>query len=261
MSAITVLISAGKHPVNGVPRATANDSIALSLGLELQKVQTNSLKVLYAGDAKNPALQDYLALGATQIDVVETKDNVVENLAKQLNDADLILTGSQAESGVNTGLLPYLLAEKLNISVINNVLAIQFCENSIFDEIEVLQYLPKGKRRIVKLPLPAVVIVHPLAIAPKRFAFAKRLAGRVNALSPIATDSKTADNAYLIWQTLPIKRKHIKLKARNDKTGHERLLEAISAEGKNGVVVNEGNSVEKAQVILNYLREHQAIDF
>jgi electron transfer flavoprotein beta subunit len=39
------------------------------------------------------------------------------------------------------------------------------------------------------------------------------------------------------------------------------MLSAISSESKGGAVVNNGNSVEKAQVILSYLREHRHINF
>jgi electron transfer flavoprotein beta subunit len=33
------------------------------------------------------------------------------------------------------------------------------------------------------------------------------------------------------------------------------------SEAKSGVVAFEGTSVDKAQVVLNYLREHRLIDF
>ncbi|MBY4858993.1 electron transfer flavoprotein subunit beta/FixA family protein, partial [Burkholderia contaminans] len=44
-------------------------------------------------------------------------------------------------------------------------------------------------------------------------------------------------------------------------SGHARMLSATTTESRGGNVVNEGSSVEKAQVILAYLREHQLIDY
>jgi electron transfer flavoprotein beta subunit len=235
--------------------------LALGIGLQLAKTRGSVLQVLHAGEPSNPALQDYLALGAVHIDVIETEINKVENLANHLKDYELILTGSRAEHAEtntckNTGLLPYLLAEKLNLPIIANALSIKLIENSI----EVLQFLPKGKRRLVQVPLPAVVSIHPLASTVKHFAFANQVAGNIRTVAPLpVTNKHNEDNLH--WQALPIKRKPITLKARSNKTGHERLLEAITAESKGGAVVIEGNSVDKAQVILSYLREHRLVNF
>ena len=92
---IAVLVSAGWHPVSGEPRHCHNDSLALALGLNL----ASNVKVLHAGTPSNPALQDYLALGATQIDVIPNSGDMIENLAEQLTDSSLILTGTRAENG------------------------------------------------------------------------------------------------------------------------------------------------------------------
>ena len=49
--------------------------------------------------------------------------------------------------------------------------------------------------------------------------------------------------------------------AAEKRSGHARMLSATTTESRGGNVVNEGSSVEKAQVILAYLREHQLIDY
>jgi electron transfer flavoprotein beta subunit len=53
----------------------------------------------------------------------------------------------------------------------------------------------------------------------------------------------------------------VRLRAQDKKAGYARMLSAILTEAKGGVVAFEGTSVDKAQVILNYLREHRLIDF
>jgi electron transfer flavoprotein beta subunit len=243
---IAVLVSAGKHPTSGQARHCRNDSLALQLGLNL----TSDIKVLHAGDANNAALQDYLALGAQQIDVIPA-DNVIENLAAQLKNIDLILTGSRAENGQESGLLPYLLAAELKLPIVAS--ALEICPSA--GEIEVLQFLPKGARRRVKVKVPTIVAVHPLAAVELHYAYAQQSLGLINTLP--ANNSSTDVSQ---WRA-EAARKPIKLVAKTTQTGHERLMAAISNKAKGGAVVNEGNNVEKAQVILGYLREHQLIDF
>ena len=299
LKTITALVSIGQHPSSGAARHCRNDSLAMTMAIDLIKSMTlstlpplqgegwggagfeaskhkepsplltsplkgeeqYSLQVLHAGDAKNPALADYLALGAQQIVVIETETDIVENLAANLKNTDLILTGSRAQSGDTSGLLPYLLAAKLNLPLVANALEIKL----VADKAEILQFLPKGKRRLVSVQLPAVVVVHPLAAVDLHYAFAQKVAGEIvslRGLQPALQPAiQPASASKLETQSKLEKRKPIKLKAPDNKTAHERLLAAITSENKGGTVVNEGNSVEKAQVIMDYLREHRLIDF
>ena len=248
---ITVLVSGGRHPVSGQARHCRNDSLALQIGLDLNQSLTSHIKVLHAGEANNPALQDYLALGAAQIDVVPTTGDIVENLAAQLSNTDLILTGTRAENGEDSGLLPYFLAAKLNCAIVADALEITLRDN----KLEVLQFLPKGQRRRVLVSLPAVIVVHPSAAVRLNFIHARQNLGSIVSL-PVGNSAAKSSQ----WQS-GAPRKPTKLVAQIKQTGHERLMAAISSKTKGGTVVNEGNNVEKAQVILAYLREHQLIDF
>jgi electron transfer flavoprotein beta subunit len=241
-----VLVSAGKHPVSGESRHCRNDSLALQIGINLAE----DVKVLHAGNANSPALQDYLALGAKQIDVISA-DNMIESFAEQLSHIDLILTGTRAENGEDSGLLPYLLAAKLNLPIVADALEITQRENLL----EILQFLPKGQRRRVLVSLPAVVAVHPSAAVRLNFIHARQNLGSISTLP--ASNAMTKPSQWHLEKA----RKPIKLVASATLTGHERLMAAISSKAKGGAVVNEGNNVEKAQVILHYLREHQLIDF
>jgi electron transfer flavoprotein beta subunit len=255
---ITTLVSAGRHPVSAEPRHCHNDSLAMTIGLDMAKSISAKHHVLHAGNPDNKALSEYLALGAGQIDVIPISDDtdVVDCLATQLNHADLILTGSRAESGEDSGLLPYLLAEKIGIPLVVNALAIKVKANTI----EVLQFLPKGKRRHVTVKLPAIIAIHPLAPASLKFSYARQISGAIKTL-PVPYTSTSTSVHKTQWQTLASIRKPIKLKAPENKSGHDRMMSAISSESKGGAVVNNGNSVEKAQVILGYLREHRLINF
>lgn len=255
---IAVLVSATRHSVSGEPCHSRNDSVALSIGLELANAISSELKVLHAGDPDNPALRDYLAFGAGHIEVISsaTDTDIVDSLADEVSDADLILTGSRAESGEDSGLLPYLLAAKLNRPVIANALAVNASDNGI----EVLQFLPKGKRRRLAVNTPAVVAVHPLAPVELRYAYAQQAQGKISQRPAHSVMQAMRTNA-MQWQLQPASRSMTKLKAQDKKTGHARLLSAIVSENKGGHVVNEGSSVAKAQVILTYLREHHLINF
>ena len=252
---IAVLVCAGQHPVSGQPRYCRNDGLALTLGLNL----ASTVQVLHAGTASNPALLDYFALGATQIEVVPNSGDMIENLAAQLTDANLILTGTRAENGEDSGLLPYLLAAKLGLPLVTDALTITTRDNQLQEkQLEVLQFLPKGQRRRVLVSLPAVVAVHPSAAVALHFIYARKNLGSINALAASNTIARTTQ--YTKQWRASATRRPIKLVAQTAQTGHERLMAAISSKANGGTVVNEGNNVEKAQVILRYLREHQLIE-
>ncbi|MFM9835493.1 MAG: hypothetical protein ACKVOA_05265 [Methylophilaceae bacterium] len=258
MKKLACLVSIGAHPVSKEARYSHNDSLALGLGKVIAKAKKIELDVLHAGDAENPALDDYLALGAENIKVLPISDNinVVASIALLLKDTDLILTGTRAESSEDSGMLPYMLAEKLQIPLINYALDIKVKAGAI----EVLQFLPKGKRRRISVKLPALVTVHPLASIKTNYVFAKKVIGKVTTCE---SENMMTDLAgqKASWTLQPNLRRPNKLKAREDITAHARMLAAISSESKSGLVVNEGTSVEKAQVILTYLREHYLINF
>ena len=260
MKQITVLVSASKHPISGVPRHHHNDSLALQLGLNLATQYAATLQVLHVGDADNPALQDYLALGASQIDVISMTGNMLEKLTAQLQNVDLILTGTRAENGEDSGLLPYLLAAKLNLPMVTGALEVSLYENTLHEKhartnkLEVLQFLPKGQRRRVAVALPAVIAAHPLAPLTLHFIHARRNLGHIRVLADQLSDADISVSTTWITE-LP--RKTMKLKAQTKQTGHERLMNAISSKTKGGTVVIDENNVEKAQVIITYLREHQ----
>jgi len=245
---LSLLVSVGRNPVSGAPRACRNDVAALEIARSLP----GDLTVLHAGRADNPGLTDYLAHGAGKIEVVPAKaeSDIIAALADRLAGSDLILCGSRAEDGEESGMLPYLVAERLKLPLVGQVLSLSV----IGDQAEITQFLPKGARRLVRVALPAVICIHPMAPVQPRYAFARKQAGKIVELAP-AAGSLTSP-----WRTEPATRAPIKFKAHKKEAGHSRMHSAIAPASKSGEVLIEGNNAEKAQAILAYLRKYRLTD-
>ncbi|SMG02212.1 drug:proton antiporter [Burkholderia singularis] len=255
LETIAVLVSIGRNPVSGVPRYSRNDAAALDIGRALAAEHGARLDVIHAGDPGNPALADYLALGAAEIEVLECadSDDAIAALAARVRGCDLVLTGTRAEGAYDSGMLPYRLATSLGW---------RFAGAAVDVGVEagratLRQFLPKGLRRRVDAALPAVVAVHPLANAAPRYAYARLRAGAVRA-GRVTVDALTEAAQ---WTKRTATRQPVKLAATDKRSGHARMLSATTTESRGGNVVIEGSSVEKAQVILAYLREHRLIDY
>lgn len=255
-SRIAVLVSAGRNPVSGAPRACKGDAVAMALA---RSIGADGVRVLHAGAIDEPALRDYLALGAPAIEVVpaDAGRDVLGCLAARLADADLIVCGTRAERGAGSGVLPYALAAALDRPIVADVL-----EASVGSGEAVLrQFLPKGRRRRVRVQLPAVIVVHPLAPVKLAYAHARRASGRIDVTRLDAGAAGASEPAATIWTLSPAARQLVRLKAEEKRAAHERLQAAIAVEAKGGAVVNEGSDVDKAQVLLAYLRQHRLIEF
>lgn len=180
-------------------------------------------------------------------------DDAAAMLAARLQGYDLVLTGTRAEGAYDTGVLPYRVAALLGYPIVGAAVDVAVDGG----RAAVRQFLPKGLRRRVDTSLPAVIAVHPLANAQPRYAYARLRAGEVRWASVTAV----ADAEAAAWTVGPIERKPVKLAAAEKRSGHARMLSATTTESRGGNVVIDGSSVEKAQVILAYLREHQLIDY
>ena len=256
---IAVLVSVGRHPVSGTARYSRNDAAALGIALSLMKRHAATLDVLHAGDPSNPALSEYLALGARSVEVLdlsstpELQTDAAAPLAARLKGYDLVLTGTRAEGAFDSGMLPYRVANALEIPLVGAAVDLTIRD----DCAEIRQFMPKGLRRRVEVDLPALIAVHPLANAAPGYAYARLREGTIRAVP--AQAAIQAD--HLAWTTRPATARPVRLAAAEKRSGHARMLSATTTENRGGNVVIEGSSVEKAQVILAYLREHQLVDY
>ena len=208
---IVVLLSAGRHRVSGRPSLPRVEAQAIALAAALagtdgagkggeRQPSAMSLSGLHAGSG-DEGMADAFGHGLAAIDRLEIADGAdpLPALARHLKDhpAEMILAGRRAEGGEDTGLLPYALAEALDLPILSDVVAIDAVgEPGVF---RFDQALPKGAKRRVTLRLPAIVTVHPLAPAPAPFVFAKARRGVVRTLpglSEPAAASPFEERAY-----------------------------------------------------------------
>ncbi|VXC81326.1 Drug:proton antiporter [Burkholderia sp. 8Y] len=250
---IAVLVSVGRHPLSGVARYSRNDAAALTIALDIAKQHGAQLDVLHAGDPANPALAEYLALGAPRVEVLNTEGDACAALAQRIAGYDLVMTGTRAEGAFDSGTLPYTLANALNIALVGSAVDVSVTNEGV----DVRQFMPKGLRRRVRVQSPVLIAVHPLANAAPRYAYARMREGRV---VPVASNAPV-DNERGAWTLGAIAAKPKRLAAPEKRSGHARMLSATTTESRGGSVVIEGSSVEKAQVILAYLREHRLVDY
>jgi electron transfer flavoprotein beta subunit len=154
---IAILVSVGRHPVSGTARYSRNDAAALTLALSLARTHNATLDVLHAGDPSNPALKEYLALGARSVEVLEIaatpelQADATAPLAARLRGYDLVLTGTRAEGAFDSGMLPYRVANALEMPLVGAAVDIALRDGCA----EVRQFMPKGLRRRVEVRLPA----------------------------------------------------------------------------------------------------------
>ena len=134
------LVSIGAHPTSGRPRRAEQDARAVELGLQLAG---DKLQVLHAGDVSEPTLRSYLGMGLPQLQVLEQPAgaDALPVLSEYLRDAgaQVVLTGSQAETGEGSGMLPFLLAEQLGWPLIVGLAQVESIDAGV---ALVLQALP-----------------------------------------------------------------------------------------------------------------------
>jgi len=253
-----VLLSSARHPESGVACAAHNDVVALQVARALGLGPPHAL---HYGDCLDPALQDYLAFGAARILVLPPDPHLpmAQALATELADAAVILCGCRAESGAASGLLPFELAQSLGCPVLTDVLEVLPQPQGL----TAVQFLPRGRRRRVDLPCPAVLAIHPLAPATPRYAYARRLTGliesrRVTLAGPplLAGGAATPTD----WQLEAQPRQPLRLKGADLRSGHERMTAAVAPVARGGQVITDGTSRDQARAILAYMRRHGLID-
>jgi N,N-dimethylglycine/sarcosine catabolism electron transfer flavoprotein subunit beta len=245
---IAVLLSIGRHPASGRGCRADGDARALEMALRLGPVVL--LHAIHAGDPAEPALADYLGMGIESLTVLrqpagaDVLPALFEHLAR-LKPA-LILAGSAAEQGEGSGMLPYLLARRLGANLLPAIADIDLGE----ERIEILQALPRGRRRKLSAPLPCLVTVDRAAAAPRQSAFAKARHGRILALELPAGPPEGAEA-----REIPARPKPKRLKIVTGTNAAERLRAATQMQAGRGKLLVDPPAEEAARAIYDYLQE------
>lgn len=245
-----VLVSIGVHPASGRPRRAEQDARAVEMGLQLAG---DNLHVLHAGNPQEPALRAYLGMGLDELHVLEQPAgaDALPVLREYLREAgvQLVLTGSQAETGEGSGMLPYLLAEQLGWPLLVGVAQIESVHNGM---AHVLQALPRGQRRRLCVRLPFMATVDNAAPKARQSAYGPAIRGSVDAQAVEVTDGDLSTSPVL----QPAKPRPKRLKVIKAKSGAERMKAATAkATSGQGQVLQGICAEDSAQAILNLLIE------
>ncbi len=242
---IAVLLSTGRHPASGRSRRADIDARALEMALGLG----GPLHALHAGDPDDPALRDYLGMGLERLTVLRQEDgsDVLPALLTQLETTRpaLILTGSSAEQGVGSGMLPYAFAQALNVPLLPAAAALTV-NNGLLD---MLQALPRGRRRMLPVNLPCLVTVDRSAPAPRPFAYAKARRGVIDVVEMPAGPSLPAGA-----REIPARPRPRRLKIMTGGSAAKRLRAATEMQAGRGKLMVDPPPDEAARAIMEYLR-------
>lgn len=253
-TSVISLVSIGAHPTSGRPRRAEQDARAVELGLHMAG---DRLQVLHAGNIAEPTLRAYLGMGLPQLHVLEQPAgaDALPVLSEYLRDAgaQVVLTGSQAETGEGSGMLPFLLAEQLGWPLITGLAEVESIEGGV---AHVLQALPRGQRRRLKVRLPFLATVDNAAPKPRQSAYGPAQRGALAAHEVEVEDDTLLGSAIL----QPAKPRPKRLKVIKAKSGADRMKAATAkASGGTGQVLKGLSPEEGAQAILKLLIEEGVV--
>ncbi len=254
---IAVLLSLGSHPASGRARRADLDARALEMALRLAETLPDvAIHAVHAGDPDAGALRDYLGMGLERLHVLDVAHGAdpVPALIGCLNEIrpDLVLTGMRAEAGEGSGMVPYLVAEALGASLVADVAGI----TDLADEATVIQALPRGRRRQVRLRLPAVLPVNAAAPEPRAPAFARARRGSIE-----RHRAESVPDAFLeACETKPWRPRPKRMGLPAGASAAERMKAMTEARAGEGQVMVRPTPDEAAAALYDYLVEHRFLD-
>lgn len=264
MAQIVVLVRQMRHPVSG--KWVREPADAQAVALALQTVPAEQVQLLCVGALEPAVAADYFAQGATRLDVLAATTDIAAWLRQQSKEpAMLLLMGQSAQADATDPVLPYALAQQLGWLCLRDVGAVQ----SAYTGWQLQQVLPKGARRRWNVSAPAVLGIHPSAVVSKRYA--PRDAQRGVLHEPLISvvsglvDAPAPTVAVQTVASVPSVLRVQPLQARQQKSGHERMLGAIGSPGggaqSKAQVLDSGSVQDKAQAIYDYLDTHSLWSF
>lgn len=251
---ITALVSVGRHPESGRARRAEQDARAVEMGIALAG---NELEILHAGNPHDEALRGYAGMGIAALRVLSTASKcdavaVLGHYLKQ-NCPDVILTGGRAERGESSGMLPFLLAEALAIPVVVGIAQIISLNGT---DAEVLQALPRGQRRRLRITLPFIASVDMAAAAPRQNAFGPAKRARIASQPGIGAQ----DEAMSAWEIAPARKRPKRIKKVKAKTAADRFKAATAkSQSEGGKVLQNQPVSEMAQAVFDLLLQEGVI--
>jgi electron transfer flavoprotein beta subunit len=253
MLSVAVLLSVGRHPASGRARRALLDARALEMALTLPEAHIHAV---HAGDPAEPALRDYLGMGLERLTVLavpQGRDPIpaLGNYIRQLAPT-IVFCGSRAESGEDSGMVPYLIAETLGAAVVADVAAIGI----VGGKASLTQGLPRGKRRLVEARLPVVAAVNAAAPPPRQSAFARARRGIIETIAVRApVDSLLGECEIRPWRPRP---RRMRLTVAGN--AGDRLKAMTETKSGEGAVMIHPPADEAARAIYDYLLEKRIIE-
>lgn len=206
------------------------------------------IHAIHAGDSQEPALRDYLGMGIERLTVLSQPAgcDVLPALRDHLAaiKPGLVLAGSAAEQGPGSGMLPYLLAQALGLPLLPAAAHLALNKGLL----DMLQALPRGRRRMLRADLPCLVTVDRAAPVPRASAYAKARRGVIEAI-----DMPAGPNPGSEAREIPARPRPRRLKIMTGASAAERLRAATEMQSGRGKLMIDPPPEEAARAIMDYL--------
>jgi len=248
---IALLLSIGRHPASGRPRAADGDGRALRLALSLGM----PVQACHAGPFDEGSLRLYLGQGLTSLTLLEIAADAdpMPALIRHLRALrpDLILAGRRAEDGESSGMVPYLVANALGAAIVPGILSLTI-EGA---GAAVVQALPHGRRRALHAAFPLVATVDRRALPAPQAAFGRGRRGVITRV-PSQAPLDQARSEHTEHEARPRARG---LARASGLELADRLAALTAGRAADGKVLVNVSPVGAAAAILQYLADNQLI--
>lgn len=212
---IALLLAVGIHPVSQRPRMSPYCMRAA----EILRSSGHAYAAFHVGDAQNPALRSYLGTGIEAIKIIDNIDHphidIVPSLVETLSalKPSHIFCGAAAENGEGSGMVPYLLAEALNMPVLPGVIALE--------GKNVWQASSNVERRLYRLTEPTILVAAKQQLKSCAISYAKARAGKLQVIGKVGAETSTeyTQNLFPARQ-----RPLIQSRAQTTKTSREPII-------------------------------------